>query len=165
MSKESSFNSDMVRKLAEILNETHLTEIEYKGPEYKIRVSRQVNPSQGPSQSPPISFVAPTHFSPTPQGDAPQTPSAPVSSAPQDPSKHPGAVKAPMVGTAYMSSSPTSAPFASLGDVVKSGQTLMIIEAMKVMNQIKSPVEGVVKQILCKDGDPIEYDQPLFIIE
>lgn len=155
MSKDSQFDSEMVRTLAEILNETHLTEIEYKGPEYKIRVVRQI--TQAPTQT----FMAPPSMPAYVTENAVTPATAPI----QDLHQHPGAVKAPMVGTAYMAPTPTAAPFVSLGLVVTKGQTLMIIEAMKVMNQIKSPADGTLKQILCADGDPIEYDQLLFIIE
>jgi len=156
MSQSDTFYSDIVRTLAEILNETHLTEIEYAVNDCKIRVARQL-PSvvQAPVvSSPPSSPVSST----VPSVD-------PVTPLEVDLSKHAGAVKSPMVGMAYMAPSPTSDPYVSVNDQVKAGQTLMIIEAMKVMNQIKAHKDGVVSQILCQNGDPVEYDQVLVIIE
>ena len=165
MAQDPSFKGDVVRQLADILNDTHLTEIEYEVEGCKIRVARQltVNASSYiPQSSMPVVDVA------VPLSASALTPTATsskFSSNPIDYHDMPGAVKAPMVGTAYMSASPGSAAFITVGDSVTKGQTLLIIEAMKMMNQIKSPQDGVVKHIFIKNNDPIEYDQVLVVIE
>lgn len=157
-------HGDMVRTLAEILNDTNLTEIEYATDDCKIKVARQ--------SPPPSPMVLPSMMPtmPAPQagtsvltevaasGEAKPAPSV-------DPGAHPGTIKAPMVGTAYMAPSPEAESFVRVGQRVEKGDTLMIIEAMKVMNQIKASNAGTISQILCKDGDPLEFDQPLMIIE
>ncbi|MBA4118999.1 MAG: acetyl-CoA carboxylase biotin carboxyl carrier protein [Candidatus Puniceispirillum sp.] len=157
MTQETSFKGDLVRQLAEILNDTHLTEIEYEVEDCRVRVARQVQVAAtvatAPQHAMPMAHSAP----------APETVAA-APAAPQDPAHDPDAVKSPMVGTAYMSPTPGSAAFVKEGDTVTEGQTLLIIEAMKVMNQIKSPRAGVVKKIFVKDTDPIEYGQPLILV-
>ncbi|MCA0370892.1 MAG: acetyl-CoA carboxylase biotin carboxyl carrier protein [Proteobacteria bacterium] len=157
MTQETSFKGDLVRQLAEILNDTHLTEIEYEVEGCRVRVARQVQVAAtvaaAPQHAMPMAHSAP----------APEAPQA-APAAPQDPAHDPDAVKSPMVGTAYMSPTPGSAAFVKEGDTVTEGQTLLIIEAMKVMNQIKSPRAGVVKKIFVKDTDPIEYGQPLILV-
>jgi acetyl-CoA carboxylase biotin carboxyl carrier protein len=90
---------------------------------------------------------------------------APAAAAPIDPAKHPGVVASPMVGTAYLGASPGARPFVEIGSQVKAGETLIIIEAMKTMNQIPAPRAGTVIQILVEDGRPVEYGEPLLIIE
>lgn len=156
-----SFDDQIVRKLAEILNETHLTEIEYEIGEIRVRVARQISPTaniQNFSHTPPLSPHL--HSAPSP---------APVAveevQKVADWSQHPGVVKAPMVGTVYSSANPSAEPFIQVGSQVTKGQTLLIIEAMKVMNQIRSPREGKVIEVLFHDGEPVEYDHPLIIIE
>lgn len=159
MSKDdSSLHEGAVRQLAEILNDTDLTEIEYEKGDCRIRVARQVTVQavqhmQGPALAPAPSVAAP----------APVVPEE--NSAPADLSKHPGALKSPMVGNAYLSAAPGSDPFIKIGDSVKAGDSVLIIEAMKVMNQIKAHKEGTVTQILLQDADPVEFDQVLLIIE
>ena len=154
----SSINEDVVRKLAEILNDTDLSEIEYEKGDCKIRVARQFTVQQ----------VATVAAQPILAPQAPQpatvneTPVATDTAA--DISKHPGAVKSPMVGNAYLSAAPGADPFIRVGDTVKAGDSILIIEAMKVMNQIKAPKDGVIKQILVQDADPVEFDQVLVII-
>lgn len=159
MVKKASFNEELVRQLAAILTETDLTEIEYEVEGYRIKVARQV-------QTTHQSTIAPQVLSPQP---APvitlATSSGERSPASQDISKHPGAIKSPMVGNAYLSTSPGAEPFVKVGDKVSQGQSVLIIEAMKVMNPIKSPKDGIVKQVLVQNGEPVEYDQVLMIIE
>ena len=154
MANPLSFDEKIVRKLAEILNETGLSEIEIEQEISRLRIARNltaVATVETPTIIPTLSRAAPAL--------------APQEAAPVDISRHPGAVKAPMVGTAYAASTPGAEPFIKVGTKVTQGQTLLIIEAMKVMNQIRAPKEGTVSQILFGDGDPIEFDQPLLIIE
>ena len=143
----------LVRQLAKLLNDTGLTEIEVEADDRKIRVARTM---QGASVTMAAPVAAPAAVA------APAPVAAPVDVAPAD---HPGAVKSPMVGTAYLAASPEAAPFVSVGDVVKDGDTLIIIEAMKVMNPITATRGGKVTQILIANGQPVEFDQPLVVIE
>lgn len=162
MSKDdSSINEDVVRQLAEILNETDLTEIEYEKGECRIRVARQITVQHMQASAAPFSLAAPAAVAPS----AVPAPVAAEEAGPADLSKHPGALKSPMVGNAYLSAAPGADPFVKVGDTVKAGDSVLIIEAMKVMNQIKAPKDGVVKQILLQDADPVEFDQVLLIIE
>jgi len=143
----------LVRQLAKLLNDTGLTEIEVEADDRKIRVARTM---QGASVTMAAPVAAPAAVA------APAPVAAPVDVAPAD---HPGAVKSPMVGTAYLAASPEAAPFVAVGDTVKEGDTLIIIEAMKVMNPITAPRGGKVTQILIANGQPVEFDQPLVVIE
>ncbi len=159
--KKSGIDQALIRELANILNETDLTEIEVSQDDVKIRVSRTapqqmvVPQMQAYAQAP--QFAAPA--SPAPVA-APAA--APAAAAARDLSK---AVTAPMVGTVYMASAPGARPFIEVGTVVKEGQTLLIIEAMKTMNQIPSPRSGTVVEILVSDASPVEYGEALVIIE
>ena len=140
------FDADAVRALATILNETGLTEIEVEGKEGRIRVVRS-----------PASVAA-------------SVPAAPVAATPVvvpevDDAQHPGAVLSPMVGVVYLTPEPGAAAFVTLGQTVIAGQTLLLIEAMKTFNQIKAPAGGTVKRILIDSGAPVEYGQPLMILE
>lgn len=139
----------LVRQLAELLNETGLTEIEVEDDDRKIRVARGGAVVQVAAPAP--AAVAPAAA----PAAAPVVPAA----------DHPGAVKSPMVGTAYLAASPEAPPFVSVGDSVKEGDTVLIIEAMKVMNPITALKGGVVKQILVENGQPVEFDQPLMVVE
>ena len=143
-------DTDFVRKLAEILHETHLGEIELADGEKRIRVAR-----------PTVTMAAPV-MAGTP---AASPAAAPAAGAANDLGKHPGAVKSPMVGTAYLPPEPGKPNFVSLGDKVTAGQTLLIIEAMKTFNPIKAPKAGTIVQILVENGQPVEFDQPLMIVE
>ena len=147
---------DLIRELAKLIDETGLSEIEVEREGVRVRVARQsvtqVVAGGGAAHVPPIPAVAP----------APAITTAPLSA---DPAKHPGAVTSPMVGTAYRSAEPTAKPFVDIGSVVKAGEPLLIIEAMKTMNQIPAPRGGTVTQILFEDGHPVEYGEPLMIIE
>jgi acetyl-CoA carboxylase biotin carboxyl carrier protein len=156
MAEKKNGNRDIesgwIRELAGILHETGLTEIEVEKEGVRLKVSRAAS----------IAAAAPAVAAPQPTSA-----SAPASagSAPAAPAKHPGSVPSPMVGTAYLSPSPGADPFVRKGDSVRAGQTLMIIEAMKTMNPIASPSTGVVKEILVTDAQPVEFGEPLIIIE
>ena len=147
-------DTDMVKKLAKMLDENDLSEIEVEDNGRRIVVKRQLGiaaqPAYAPAPAAPASSPAP--------GPAP-------TAAEASPASHPGAVKSPMVGTAYLSAEPGAAPFISVGARVKEGDTLVIIEAMKVMNPIPSPKSGVIRQILIQNAQPVEFEQPLAIIE
>jgi acetyl-CoA carboxylase biotin carboxyl carrier protein len=142
----------LIRELADLLNETGLTEIEIEKSGLKIRVARTVS-IQSAIAAAPVAAAAP--------GPAP----APAKPAVSDPAKHPGVVKSPMVGTAYRSPEPSAPTFIEIGSRVSQGDTLLIIEAMKTMNQIPSPHSGKVTSILIENGQPVEFGEPLVIIE
>ncbi|MGO6814856.1 acetyl-CoA carboxylase biotin carboxyl carrier protein [Rhizobium leguminosarum] len=151
--KKSGIDQALIRDLANILNETDLTEIEVEQDDLRIRVSRAGTPQyvQAPIAAP--AFAAPAAAA------AAATPAA-------APSRNPAnVVNAPMVGTVYMAPAPGARPFIEVGATVKEGQTLIIIEAMKTMNQIPSPKSGKVTEILVDDGHPVEYGQALVVIE
>jgi len=150
MATKFKIDGDAIRQLAELLVDTKLTEIEYEDEGRRIRVSRG-----GGIQTATVISAGDTNASPSVSTESPAL----------SYSTHPGAVKSPMVGTAYMSSEPGAPPFVKVGDMVNAGQTLMIIEAMKVMNPIKAPTAGKVIQILAQDANPVEFDEPLMIIE
>ena len=146
----------LVRKLADILTDTGLTEIEVEHSGLKIRVARTLTaaPAQYVQQAAPLAA-------------APQAaPAAPALDAPAATARAAGdVVKSPMVGTVYMQPQPDAPPFVKVGDTVTAGQTLMIIEAMKTMNPIPAPKAGKVAEILVNDGDPVEFGEPLVVIE
>jgi len=144
---------DLIRELAKLLDETHLTEIEVEREGLRVRVARQAVTHVVASGG--------THVPPIP-ASAPAPAIAPVVA---DPGAHPGVVKSPMVGTAFRSPQPGAKAFIDVGSAVKAGDTLLIVEAMKTMNQIPAPRGGVVTQILFEDGQPVEYGEPLLIIE
>jgi acetyl-CoA carboxylase biotin carboxyl carrier protein len=146
-------DADLVRKLAELLDDTRLTEIEVQDGDRRIRVARNITVT---AQAAPVAVAA------APVA-APAAAAAPVPAAPAGP--HPGTIKSPMVGTAYLSASPGSKPFIAVGAQVAAGDTLVIIEAMKVMNPILSPRAGTVTSILVDNAQPVEFDQPLVIVE
>ncbi|MFT3986551.1 acetyl-CoA carboxylase biotin carboxyl carrier protein [Aestuariivirga sp.] len=143
---------DLIRALAGILNETGLSDIELDRKGTRLRVSRAVTVAAA------VHAPAPVHHAPAPVAAAAATPAAPVGD-------HPGTVKSPMVGTVYMASAPGNPPFVEVGAEVKAGQTLLIIEAMKTMNQIAAPRAGKVTQIFVENGTPVEYGEPLVVIE
>jgi len=143
--------ADLVRQLAELLDETQLSEIEVQDGERRIRVARNLT----------LAASAPAPVAPAPAAAAAPAP-APAEAPAGD---HPGTVKSPMVGTAYLSPDPESPPFVAVGAKVAAGETLLIVEAMKVMNSIASPRAGVVKAVLVDSGQPVEYDQPLVVVE
>jgi acetyl-CoA carboxylase biotin carboxyl carrier protein len=144
-----SDDSALIRELALLLDETSLTEIEIERAGLRVRVARNIT----------VSAAMPFQ----PMAAAAAVSAAPAAAA--DLAKHPGAVPSPMVGTAYWSPEPGAKPFIEVGSKVSAGQTLLIIEAMKTMNQIPSPRAGTVTQILIEDGQPVEFGEPLVIIE
>ncbi len=144
---------ELIRELAMLLDETNLTEIEIERAGLRLRVARNIS----------IAAAAPVSYQPAAAPAAAPAPA--VAAAPVDISKHPGAVPSPMVGTAYRASEPGAKPFIDVGSKVKVGDTLIIIEAMKTMNQIPSTRAGTVTQILVEDGQPVEFGEPLVIIE
>jgi acetyl-CoA carboxylase biotin carboxyl carrier protein len=145
-------DGDLVRKLAGLLDETGLTEIEFAEGEKRIRVTK--------------GGTAPAFYAQAPASAAP-APAAATTSPPAalGVSSHAGALTSPMVGTAYVSSEPGGPPFVRVGDTVKAGQTVLIIEAMKVMNPIKAPKSGMISQILVEDAQPVEFGEVLMTIE
>lgn len=144
-------DSALVRELAEMLAETGLTEIEVEDGDRKIRVSRGGG-------------AAPVHYAPPPPVAAPAAPAAAAESAAPAPVAASGnAVKSPMVGTVYLTPEPGAGPFVSVGSTVKAGDTLLIIEAMKVMNPITSPTAGTIMAIMVENEQPVEFDQPLVV--
>ena len=153
----ASFKSDdsaLIRELALLLDETSLTEIEIERAGLRVRVARNIS----------IAASMPANFQQAASVSAASIASV-TPAAIADLAKHPGAVPSPMVGTAYSSSEPGAKPFIEVGTKVSVGQTLLIIEAMKTMNQIPSPRAGTVTQILVEDGQPVEFGEPLVIIE
>ena len=156
--KSGGMNIDtaLVRELAELLNETGLTEIEVEDDDRKIRVSRGAVASAAP-----VYAAAPA---PVTAAAAPATAAAPAAPEPAAGPDLKNAVKSPMVGTCYLTPEPGAAPFVSVGQTVKEGDTLLIVEAMKVMNPITAPRAGTVTAILIETAQPVEFDQPLVVI-
>jgi len=159
VSRDKTFDKKTIRELAELLNETGLTEIEVANDDIRIRVARAAAPVSVAVPQP-----APHHVQEhRPSEPAPK--SGDVGATEADPASHPGLVRSPMVGTAFRSPGPGEKPFVEVGDEVREGQTLMIVEAMKTMNQIPCPTAGRIARILVEDGQPVEYDEPLLIVE
>lgn len=156
---KTGIDQALIRDLANILKDTDLTEIEIEQDDLRIRVSRNGNTPMMMPQMPAFNFQAPAAAAPV---AAPAAAAAPAAPAGRDLSK---AVTAPMVGTVYLASAPGARPFIEVGATVKEGQTLLIIEAMKTMNQIPSPKSGKVVEIIIDDASPVEYGEPLVIIE
>lgn len=154
MSKTVPAYDKLLRDLAKILDETNLTEIEYESDGSRVRVARQ---GQFVTQLAPSLAAPAPHQSQTAPDKAPL-----IDTKPSIPTK---SVKSPMVGTAYLSPAPGEKTFVSVGSKVKTGDTLLIIEAMKVMNPIRCTEEGIVKAILVNNGEPVEFDQPLITLE
>jgi acetyl-CoA carboxylase biotin carboxyl carrier protein len=146
-----SFDPDALRALAELIHTTGLSEIELAEGDRKLRLARVIAPVQVPVAAAPAAQPAPA--------------AAVAEEKKPDPAKHPGVVKSPMVGVAYLSAEPGAAPYVSIGQAVEAGATLLLIEAMKTFNQIKAPKAGTVTQILVSPGAPVEYDEPLIVIE
>jgi len=158
--QKSDFDSGMIRELAEIMAETGLTELELNHGENNLRLSR-ITPA-----APPHIMAAP-FAAPTAAPAAPAAPEGVSEAAPTAASagEHPGTISSPMVGTVYLAPQPGADPFVSAGDRVNEGDTLMIIEAMKVMNPLPAPRAGTVKAVLVSDSQPVEFGDPLIIIE
>jgi acetyl-CoA carboxylase biotin carboxyl carrier protein len=148
-----SLDQELIRELAQLLTETGLTEIEIDREGVRVRVARQL--VAGPAASAAVAAAVPA-----------ATPAQPAAAgADADPAKHPGCVRSPMVGVAYIGPEPGAPPFVSVGTRVSQGQTLLIIEAMKTMNHIPAPKAGVVTQVLVANSQPVEFGEPLVIIE
>jgi acetyl-CoA carboxylase biotin carboxyl carrier protein len=147
---KSAIDRDLIRELAKLLDETGLTEIEIERAGLRVRVGRGTM-----AAVPAAAANAPSL----------QPPAMPSAAATIDPTRHPGAVTSPMVGTAYRGPAPGAPPFVEVGSKVIVGETLLIIEAMKTMNQIPAPHAGTVTQILIEDGQPVEFGEPLVIVE
>lgn len=154
--KKPEVDQQLVRDLAAILDETNLTEIEVEQDEMRIRVSRQSAVAATAAVANVPAPAAPSAAAPAPASTATAEAAAPAAS---------NAVPSPMVGTAYASPAPGAKAFIEVGQSVREGQTLLIIEAMKTMNQIPSPRSGTVTEILFEDGQPVEYGEPLVVIE
>ncbi|MBL8660489.1 MAG: acetyl-CoA carboxylase biotin carboxyl carrier protein [Rhodospirillales bacterium] len=151
--KKTDFDADLVRELADLLSETGLSEIEYASGDLRIRVARTPQPAS---------------FNMVGGGAASHLPAAAASGATREADAlldHPGLLTSPMVGVVYTGSDPASPPFVKVGDAVEAGATLLLIEAMKVFNPIKAPRAGVVTRILVSNGVPVEYGEPLLILE
>lgn len=159
---KSDFDSGMIRELAEIMADTGLTEIEIDRGDDTLRLSRLSN-----APAPVFAAPAPAATAPASAAPAPAAAAAPAATAEPaaDAGAHPGAVNSPMVGTVYLAASPDADNFVSPGDHVNEGDTLMIIEAMKVMNPLPAPRGGTVKAILVSDAQPVEFGDPLIVIE
>ena len=149
MAKKPSIDQDMIRELAALLKETELSEIEIEQDDMRIRIARNIG------RSVEIAAPAPAVIA---QADVPAEPAV-------NPASHPGTLKSPMVGTVYHAPAPGADPYVQIGDKVKEGQTVIIVEAMKTMNQIAANKSGVVKAILVQDAQPVEFGEPLLIIE
>ena len=147
--KASVVDRELIQELTKLLDETGLTEIEIEQDGQRVRVARNAT-------------------APAPVAAAPRAPAVPPPqpvAAPLDPANHPGVVVSPMVGTAYVAPEPGAKPFVEIGSQVKAGDTLLVVEAMKTMNQIPAPRAGTVIQILFEDGQPVEFGEPLVIVE
>jgi acetyl-CoA carboxylase biotin carboxyl carrier protein len=146
--QQPGIDHDLIRALAKLLDETGLTEIEFERGGQRVRVARQAQ----------AVIAAPARVVPVEVATAPAGGIA-------EPSRHAGTVTSPMVGTAYLAPEPGARPFVEVGSRVRAGDTLLIVEAMKTMNQIQAPRAGTVTQILIEDGQPVEFGEPLLIIE
>lgn len=153
MATKSPIDPELVRELAELLNQTDLTEIEVEKGDLRVRVARNISTTvQVPAAAPMMAMPAPVAAA-----------AAPVEAKPT--AAHPGAVPSPMVGTAYRRPSPEAKPFVEIGTMVKQGERILLVEAMKTFNDIVAPRAGKVTAILVEDGQPVEYGEPLLVIE
>ncbi len=163
---KSSVDQDLIRAIAELLNKEDLAEIEIEQDDLRVRVTRSY-PNEAPAYAPaPVQYMAPPVAAPA---GAPSTPAGSVPAAApakaEDLASNPGTLTSPMVGTAYRSPEPGKPAFAEVGSKVSEGQTVLIIEAMKTMNQIPAHRSGTVTRILVDDAQPVEYGEPLVVIE
>ncbi len=157
--KDGVDNTALVRALADILDDAGLAELEYETTDLSVRLSRVTGAAA------PVAAVAAPVAAAAPAGSPAGLAAATASSAPADAASHPGAVTSPMVGTAYVAPEPDAPSFIEVGDTVKKGQTILIVEAMKVMNPITAPADGTVKQIMVTNGQPVEFGEVLVVIE
>jgi acetyl-CoA carboxylase biotin carboxyl carrier protein len=154
--KQMRIDAGLVRELAELLSANELSEIEVEDGDRKIRVKRELTLAAAPVQ----------HMVAAPQPAFAATASPAAGDAPSSPMEQAGElVRSPMVGTCYLAAEPGSPPFVGIGDTVKQGDTLLIVEAMKVMNPIVAPRAGKITQLLVANAQPVEFDQPLVVIE
>jgi acetyl-CoA carboxylase biotin carboxyl carrier protein len=161
--RPSDTDVEFIRALAELLRANDLTEIDVRrdfgeSDALNVRLTRQIN---GPAMVGGLPALHPNVSA----AQAPQVASAAPVPVPVDPAEDPGVVSSPMVGTVYLQAEPGTAPFVKVGDTVTEGQTILIIEAMKTMNQIPAPRAGRIKRILVEDGSPVEFGAPLLILE
>ena len=155
--KKTGIDKELIRDLANILNDTDLSEIEVEQDDLRIRVSRSAPPA--------TVYAAAPQYAPAPAA-APAAPVSAVPAAAAAPARNPAnTVTSPMVGTVYLSSAPGARPFVEVGATVKEGQTILIVEAMKTMNQIPAPKSGKVTEIIVNDAQPVEYGEALVVIE
>ena len=150
---EPAIDHELIRELARLLDETGLTEIEYERDGARVRVARHAH-GAGPSAPAPTAARIDAGI-----------PIAAAEAAADDPAKHPGVLTSPMVGTAYRGPEPGAKPYVEVGSVVAAGTPLLVVEAMKTLNQILAPRSGRVTQILIEDGQPVEFGEPLLVIE
>ncbi len=165
MSSGIQFDPEAIRALAQILKDTDLTEIELVEKDSRIRVARAVPPPQlvqAPMYAPPPA-AAPIAAAAAAAAVAAAPAAAAAAEIPLD--KHPGAITSPMVGVVYLSPEPGAAAFVQVGAKVAQGQTVLLIEAMKTFNQVKAPKSGTVTRILVESGMPVEYGEPLMVVE
>ena len=160
LKNDAEIDTALVRSLADILNDTSLTEIEVERGELRIRLAREIVAAPvmqyaAAPQAAPVAAAAPAAAAPA---SMPSDPATIVAKSGEE-------VKSPMVGTAYLQASPEAPPFIKVGDAVKKGQTLLIVEAMKTMNPIQSPRDGVVAEVLVGDAQPVEYGEALVLLE
>ncbi|OYW68192.1 MAG: acetyl-CoA carboxylase, biotin carboxyl carrier protein [Bosea sp. 12-68-7] len=154
MATKSPIDPELVRELAQLLNETDLTEIEVEKGDLRVRVARTITATvQVPAATAPVLAAAPAAPAPAVPTDAKAA------------TAHPGTVPSPMVGTAYRRPSPDAKPFVEIGSVVKAGERVLLVEAMKTFNDIVAPRAGTVVAIMVEDGQPVEYGEPLLVIE
>ncbi|UJQ94893.1 acetyl-CoA carboxylase biotin carboxyl carrier protein [Mariluticola halotolerans] len=158
MTKASQVDQDLIRAIAELLNEQDLAEIEIEREEFRVRVTRSFASKEV------MQMAAPMQAMPAPGAPAAAPAAAPAPVA-EDLATNPGALTSPMVGTAYMAPEPGAKAFVEVGTKVSEGQTVLIIEAMKTMNQIPAHKSGTITRILVEDAQPVEYGEPLVVIE
>jgi acetyl-CoA carboxylase biotin carboxyl carrier protein len=147
--RKSAIDPELIRDLAKLLEETGLTEIEYERNGERVRVARRAKRAAAPASA----------------ASPPSAARAAADEGPPDHTGNPGLVTSPMVGTAYLGAEPGARPYVEIGSRVQAGETLLIVEAMKTMNQIPAPRAGVVTQILIEDGQPVEFGEPLMIVK
>jgi acetyl-CoA carboxylase biotin carboxyl carrier protein len=164
MTKSSQVDQDLIRAIAELLNKENLAEIEIEQEDFRVRVTRSYANEGVTYAAPAPQYLAPQAAAPAPLAPAGSVPAA-AAPAVEDLASNPGTLTSPMVGTAYRSPEPGKPAFVDVGAKVSEGQTLLIIEAMKTMNQIPAHRSGTVTRILVQDAQPVEYGEPLVVIE
>lgn len=165
MSKASQVDQDLIRAIAELLNEQDLAEIEIEREDFRVRVTRSLASRDVVHMAAPAPGAAPAAAHAPAVGTIASTPTPAAAPAAEDLSANPGTLTSPMVGTAYHSAEPGAKPFIEIGTKVTEGQTVLIIEAMKTMNQIPAHRSGTVTRILVENEQPVEYGEPLIVIE